>query len=231
VRLATTDFLVPGLLQATPVVTVALVLVTLAWARAWPARLLVPAAGAFVVGVVATQYRTGGTGEWGGRYFAIGLPVLVALAVALLADQGDALDAARRRLATVCLAVASIALALGAVNVTADARDASEVVADAVVAEVDAREVDVTISTNGAISRFAWESVMDGRRWMSAGRDDLAGLTERLAEPDGEAARIALVTRTLEDDLARIDPAWREESTTEVRPDTFVVVLSSTAGS
>jgi hypothetical protein len=225
VRLATTDFLVPGLLQATPVLTVAMVLLTVTWARAWPARVLVLAAGAFVAAVVATQYRTGGTGEWGGRYFAVGLPVLVALAVPLLADQGDELAPPRRRLVAVCLAVTSVALALGAVRVTADARDASETVADAVVAEVDAADVDATISTNGAISRFAWEAVMDGRRWLTSGHDDLDEITSRLAEPAGQAGRIALVTRALEDDLALVHPAWREESTTEVRPDTYVVVL------
>lgn len=226
VRLATTDFLVPGLLQTTPVLTLALVLFTLAWARAWPARLLVLAAGAFVAAVVATQYRTGGTGEWGGRYFAIGLPVLVALSVPLLRDQRDELPPSSRRPATVAVAVASVALALGAVRVTADARDASAAVAEAVVAQVDGSDVDATISTNGAISRFAWESVMDGRRWMSAGTDDLPVLTGGLAEPEGEAARIALVTRNLEGDLAEVDPAWHEEATTEVRPETFVVVLT-----
>ena len=66
---------------------------------------------------------------------------------------------------------------------------------------------------------------MDGRRWLTSGHDDLGALTARLAEPDGEADRLAIVTRALEDDLAVVDPAWREESTTEVRPDTFVVVL------
>ena len=230
VRLVTTDFLVPGLLQATPVLTVAIVLLTVAWTRAWPTRVLVLAAGAFVAAVVATQYRTGGTGEWGGRYFAVGLPVLVALSVALLADHGDELDAPRRRLVTVCLAITSVALAIGAVGVAGDARDASAAVADAVVAEVDRAEVDATISTNGAIGRFAWESVMDGRRWLSAGIDDLPSVTARLAEPEGQAGSIALVTRNLEDDLAALDPAWEVASTTEVRPETFVVVLTLEEG-
>ena len=60
VRLGTMDFLVPGLLQATPVVTLALRAAHRVVGDGLAGQALVPTAGAFVAAVVATQYPTGG---------------------------------------------------------------------------------------------------------------------------------------------------------------------------
>ena len=88
-RMVTAEFLVPGLLMALPLLAVALASVRVEHLRPRDASILWAASALFVLAVVASQYETGGTGEWGGRYFAIALPLLVAVSVGVLASVGD----------------------------------------------------------------------------------------------------------------------------------------------
>jgi hypothetical protein len=225
-RMVTADFLVPGLLPALPVLAVAVVLVRRRQVEAWPGSFLWATGAVFVGAVVLTQYRTGGTGEWGGRYFAIALPLLVALAVATVLDAADGMDRVTRRAAGAALAVLMATLAVGAVRATGVARDAAEAAAAAVVAEVDSLGVDATVSARGAVARFAWEDVLDGRRWMTTSSvDDLAPLLDRL-ESDG-ATRLALVADDSGKALEAVaHTGWVASAPREVRPGTVVALLT-----
>ncbi|MGI9021651.1 MAG: hypothetical protein ACR2HV_00155, partial [Acidimicrobiales bacterium] len=67
--------LVPGLLVAAPVLAAGLVALRRSCLRPLGARLAFTTFAVFALLVAATQYARGGSGEWGGRYFALGLPV------------------------------------------------------------------------------------------------------------------------------------------------------------
>ena len=88
-------------------------------------RVLVAVAAIAAVGTLATQYREGGSAEWGGRYFAVLLPLVVPVAVAGLAAARDRLDPAVARQLGVTLLVGSLAMStLGILSMRASHDDA-----------------------------------------------------------------------------------------------------------
>lgn len=105
---------VPGLLVAYPLAVFAVGLVDRRFFEG-PGRLVVTLTTAlFVAGVLATQYRVGGSAEWGGRYFALAVPALTVLAVDALARRAPALPPVVRRGALAGLVACSALLAVGA---------------------------------------------------------------------------------------------------------------------
>ena len=87
--------IVPGLLVAFPLAAVGLLALGRRSFSTPTATLACATFALFALAVIATQYRTGGTGEWGGRYFALGLPALVPVLVLALRRPGP--DAGPRR--------------------------------------------------------------------------------------------------------------------------------------
>jgi sulfopropanediol 3-dehydrogenase len=69
-------------------------------------RLYATAFGLFALAVLATQYAGGGFGEWGGRYFAIGLPLLIPPLLAGVLDLGRTLDRTTAKVAGVSNVIA-----------------------------------------------------------------------------------------------------------------------------
>lgn len=102
---------IPGLLVAFPLLVVAALLVDRRSFRGLDRQVLAVTAGALVAGVLVTQYARGGGVEWGGRYFAIALPLLVPLGSAIVADQRAAF-ADRPSLARVAGATAVVSTVL-----------------------------------------------------------------------------------------------------------------------
>lgn len=225
-RMFTADFLVPGLLMAMPLLAVAVASLRSEHLRPRDASILWVACGLFAVAVIATQYETGGTGEWGGRYFAIGLPLLVAASVHVLSIVGASMPASTRRTAAGALGVVSLTLAVGAVRAADHARAASAAVADAVIAEVDRLDVEATVSARGAVSRFAWDDVLDGRRWFTTGVDHLPVVAEALAVDGVERVAVVLPASTEPDGV--LGDGWQVETGREVRPGTLVAVATNT---
>lgn len=76
---------VPGLLVATPLLVAGVLLAGRSAVATPPRRVVAATAAVVVVGVLATQHRVGGGIEWGGRYHALVLPLVVPLALASLA--------------------------------------------------------------------------------------------------------------------------------------------------
>ena len=108
------DRVVPGLLIAYPLAVFGIGLVD---RRSFDAsgRLVVTLTTAlFIAGVLATQYRVGGSAEWGGRYFALAVPALTVLAVDGLARRAPGLSPVVRRGALAGLVACSAFLAVGA---------------------------------------------------------------------------------------------------------------------
>lgn len=101
---------VPGLLVAFCVGVAGLALLDRALLRALPTRFLLLIAVVFMLAVAATQYAAGGHTEWGGRYFALALPVLGALAAGAVHRALPALPARTRRALGASLVAATLAL-------------------------------------------------------------------------------------------------------------------------
>lgn len=172
---------VPGLLLAFPAATAGMLAVR---------RTLFDDAGAVVIGatavlfalaVIATQYAVGGSGEWGGRYFALLVPAAAPLLLAALRAEGRSLAADVRRGVAVALVVCSAALSVMAVgSLRANHRAAARVVARIEAAgrlTGDPRPVVVSDWIAGA--RLAWPT-LDDHRWLYVTEGGIGQAVERL---------------------------------------------------
>jgi hypothetical protein len=114
----------PGILIVFPVLTVGLLTLDReVWDHVVTGWLL-RVGGAYVVLVALTQYAQAGGVEWGARYLAVALPVLVPVAVASVAAALRRMPAPPRRVALGCLVAASLAttgLAVWSLRYTHDA--------------------------------------------------------------------------------------------------------------
>jgi hypothetical protein len=216
---------VPGLLLAFPLLALGLVAVGRHRALPATARLCAWTFTLFSLAVLATQYGSGGSGEWGGRYFAVGLPLIVPVVLLALRDVGRALD--RRTLRVALVSSAVLSLSLSAVGVVTLRSFHANV--DHLVAAVDRSTgghpasdggAPVVLSTNGAAARFAFRSV-ERTRWLTVDVDDAASYASRLH--DLGVGEITFVTKD-EDDLAALGTAYRVVA--EERPGNEWVVAS-----
>lgn len=187
---------VPGLLAAFPVLVLGTGLVDRARLRDPEVACLATTAVGFALAVAATQYANAGGGGWGGRYFAIGLPVFAPLAWDAVRRAVVATPAAgptRRRVsAGLVLATAGLgAHALVAMRIQHDWT--ARLTAQVVVSASDDRPGDgddrpVILTTSGALARLSWAEV-DGGRWLTVAPDDLPRYAARL-----QAAGVRTVT-------------------------------------
>jgi len=186
---------VPGLLVAFPVVLAGLVLLDRGAFATVPALLAGGTAALFVVAVMATQYSTGGTGEWGGRYFAIAIPVAVPVLLLALLRSGRRLDSGTATRAVTALAVCSLALAaMAVVSHRHRVRSSSALAASVGRAGAAVRDPrPVIVTTDVILPRLAWPA-FDRARWLLATPDQVGDLARRL--PDAGVPRFALVTAT-----------------------------------
>jgi hypothetical protein len=182
---------VPGLLVAAPVLTAGLAALSRRTFTALAARLAGLTVVLFVGAVLATQYASGGSGEWGGRYFALALPVAVPVVLLGLRQVAEGLaPVARRTLggALVVVALASAVLAGRSLVATEDRSERLVDVVDEVAAGVDDP---VRIATAGAPARFAWDQVLEGTDWLLVAPEDLRAWLDRAGE---QGRDVVLVT-------------------------------------
>jgi hypothetical protein len=196
--------LVPGLLFACPVLAAGfLALDRLPWSRPTP-RILGLTSAVFALAVVATQYGSGGSGEWGGRYFSMLLPLVAPLIVAGLAQLLADTTPVTRRTIVGSLAVASVASAVLAVLTLRDFHDNQQTFADGLerVTAVDPGDggLPVVVATGGYVPRMSWD-FFDERRFLLVD-----------AAEDGYPEQLAAVA-------ARLDEAGVEHWTLVTRPD------------
>lgn len=197
---------VPGLLLAFPLATVGLLVLRRETLRSATAQVAAGTSALFALAVIATQYAKGGGGEWGGRYFALAIPVIVPVLLLALREQRDRLAPGTARRAAAALALCSLALATtGVYVVRASHRGIGRMVAtvDAAGRTVAAADP-VLVTTEAAVPRFAW-STFDRQRWLLAGPDDLADLVGRLRQTG--VARIGFVTTHAGRDRPLLDRA------------------------
>jgi hypothetical protein len=198
---------VPGLIVAFPLVTWGLAGLDRAVFRKDLAALLASTGAVFAMAVVATQYAIGGGFEWGGRYFAIGLPCATPLAAAGLHRLRERLDGATARRCMTAAAAATLVLAgIGIGAVRTNRRD-WHAFTTAVVAAADHTDPgdggpSIVLTTEPEPPRAAWRELPQDR-WLLVADDEVATMLDRLG---GLGIReVLLLTRggTLQRSIAR----------------------------
>ena len=217
-RLALDPEVVPGLLVAFPFLAVGAALLRRSSLTDTDAAVLVGTTVLFSGAVLATQYPTGGSGEWGGRYFALGLPAAVPVALLAIRDAGSRLGTPARRASVAGLAVGTAAISLsGIVALRQSHSDTDRVIAATVrTAELaggsGAGEGPVVLTTEEALPRLAWND-QDGARWLYTGADELGPMLARLRGQG--VSELTFVTRHEERDLVVVDQDYEVVSDTE----------------
>ncbi len=193
---------VPGLLIACPVVVAGVMLIDRMTINATTARLAAVTSVVFALGVMATQYSTGGSGEWGGRYFALALPLALPVLLMAIRQRGS-------RPLVAGLVVCSLALSVMAVGSlqTAHRVDAGIIAA---VERTAGPGRPVLITTAPRAPRMAWPT-FDRQRWLLSKPEDLAALVDRLRAAGIE--RFAFVARD-ESDVALLPASVTKETST-----------------
>lgn len=155
-----------------------------------PARLLLTVTvGIFVAGVLATQYGAGGSAEWGGRYFALAVPLLSVMALDGLQRRAPALPMQIRQRAGAGLALCSLILAVGAMTALVSVHRQNEELLTRLAtnsAQVTPGDggLPVVVSSWPNISRHAWPTPVAGRWLFNDDDERAADLASRLLEVD-----------------------------------------------
>ena len=194
------DAHVPGLVFAAPVLVGGLLLLDRATIAQREVSLLLGTSALFFGAVVATQYANGGGGGWGGRYFAIALPLVVPVAAMAMKRAGESIAVSVRRPAVALVAGVAIVLSISSsTSLLVDHRitDRLESTVAASTAGLDAGDGDarpVVVSTALGVGRIAFREVL-GQRWLEVPADDedVVPYVERLHALGVQ--RFVLVTR------------------------------------
>jgi hypothetical protein len=189
---------VPGLLVAFPVLWVGLGLLDRRTFGDVTGILPGATVALFFVAVAATQYERGGSGEWGGRYFALGLPLAIPLVLDGLRLGLARIDGRARTVVTISLVACSLALSVLALRTLENDHGASESVV-AAVDRVAGRNSPVIVTTEPVLPRMAWRT-FDRQRWLLVDEPSLATYADRLRRAGVD--RVTFATRA----RARTEP-------------------------
>jgi hypothetical protein len=194
---------VPGLLVAFPLLTAGLLVLRRQLFHDVGATIAMATSAVYALAVIATQYPTGGTGEWGGRYFALAMPVVVPVLLLGLYRNGQGMERVARRAATVAVVVCSLAMAVNAVlSLRASHRDMAGVVSSIERAGELAGPSRPVVTTWQAVARYSW-SIFDRHPWLLVERAQLGEVLESLARV--KADRFVFVTANPAADQSRLD--------------------------
>ncbi|MFN8036525.1 MAG: hypothetical protein U0V73_11370 [Acidimicrobiia bacterium] len=202
---------VPGLVVAFPLLLAGFLVTRRSDLVATTPRVLFLVSIAFAALVLATEYRVGGSGEWGGRYFAIGLPVACPYALFALRGVGTRLDARSCRFALVAVVASCAALSILGLRVLRANHERSASNA-ALAARVSARTdpgdggPPVIVTNEAVLPRAMWRS-FPNRRLLLTPRGRVG---EYLRRVDGAGvAELTFATRDPRLDLGRLGSPYR----------------------
>ncbi len=185
--------------------------------------------GLFSMAVLATQYRYGGVAEWGGRYFAAGIPFAIAVAIPGLAKVLAPIDRENARRLALLAAAAGLIINLAGLRSLVGSRNATEAMVSEIAASMaEVRNLNlesavdnglafadgdvskpVVVTTINPAARLSWDIVDDGT-WLLVEPERLENLAERLNEL--EVPRFTLFTNDANEDLAQIREHYTVES-------------------
>ncbi len=173
---------IPALLVAFPILGFSLVAMAAKdWTFGRRALLLAGGLALSWLGVLATQYAEGGVAEWGGRYFAVGLPIAAPIVVAASARLIDRAPAPQSDWLRWALAFCLAALSVAAVRELRRGHDTTARALDRISELAAEAGPDPVIVTDApAIPRLDWAR-FDERRWLLVDPASDPGLPERLA--------------------------------------------------
>lgn len=174
---------IPGLLMAFPLLLVGVVgaLAAPAMVDRRSAGLVLWVVAAGWAGVLLTQYAEGGVTEWGGRYFALGLPLAVPLVLAGVHALLARLSVRTAPLVTVGLVVAMAALSLSSIREIRHVHEnTASVLKDIAALAVQAGPNPVIVTDAPSLPRLDWAR-FDEHRWLLADPAEVPDLPERLA--------------------------------------------------
>lgn len=125
---------VPGLLLAFCVAVGGVLVVHRSRLAQPPVRLILVTVAIYAVGVAVTQYESGGHTEWGGRYFALAVPLLGVVAAVALQDAWSGWERSRARAVQGALVAVAVALAVLSVSTVRSSHDRNRERSDGVLA-------------------------------------------------------------------------------------------------
>lgn len=162
---------VPGLLVAFPLGWAGLVAAGRSSVADERRRLVAVTVGLFVIAVAATQYAVGGGVEWGGRYFALAIPLVAPAAAAGIRSVGARMDGAVRRIAGAGLVAMAVGLAVLGVRELHDTGSAADdFYAHLPTATAGLGHGPVIVTTDVLLPRLAGRT-FEQDRWLLADRE------------------------------------------------------------
>jgi len=202
---------IPGLVFAAPLLVGGLVVIRREDLLDLTPRVLLVTWALFSAAVLATQYSRGGSGEWGGRYFALGLPILCPVVLASMRATGLRLHRAPRRLALgACVAVV---VSLGLVGIydlrsihlrTNDIVEAAQAVSASTSPGDGGKPIVMTY--DGVLPRASWR-VFGSRRYLMPPENQAAKYLVRLRRAG--IRELMFATRDPRVRLEQLGPAYR----------------------
>ncbi len=206
-RLLLADGMIAGLLPASPLLLAGLCAVDRRILRDAVARTLLVAAGLYAGAIVATQYAAGGTGDWGGRYFRLGLAAVIPVLVVALAARAASLPRPTARALTAGLVVAAVACTGAALRNAVDARSVVAAAVERVQGEatVAGEGRPVVVTTRRELGRFSWEHLDDSEMLYVADLADLRDIAASLADGGVEGFVFVGYPDELDDATAVVD--------------------------
>jgi hypothetical protein len=184
---------IPGLLVTVPV------LWTMAWFVAWtgrPRRWAIAAlgCGAGALGILATQYSIGGGVEWGGRYFAVLLPVGTAVVVtgAIPVLRRVLPGGVARRMAVASAVTVTAVVSVLALATLRNAHHRAEVLSDRIASAAEGAagaggEAPIVLTPNRLLPQLLHQD-LDHYGWVAASASQLPGFASQLAQAGVERA-------------------------------------------
>ncbi len=234
--------MVSGLLFACPLLVAGLLLVRPAHLSSGPNRVCLVAFGLYALAVIATQYTYGGVAEWGGRYFAAGIPLGVVAVVVPLSEAVQRLTKAARRPTVTLFVAAGLCLnLLGLYSLHGVRQSTAELVAEIETATVDVSSgspAPVVVSTVPLAGRVSW-AIYDETRWLLVDSAELSELAKGLQRAN--VSEFALVSFTPDSDVAALEGLYQpgtnnasaldnqsREDASRLVPGDAVVIMQST---
>lgn len=232
VRLAVpgpTPQLVPGLVVAFPIAAWGVAGLGRSDLHGALERLLVWTGASYTIAVLATQYGIGGGFEWGGRYFALGLPCLTPVAAIGLRRSWRRMDEATARMCATTSVVATVVLSTIGLTALHTNRDQWQDISRAVMAAAATTDPGdggppVVITTEPEAPRAAWKQVPEAR-WLLVPASQMPALMNRLEALEIE--ELVLLTRggAITSILARTEYAIERPAATPAAGDWWLITV------
>ncbi len=178
--------LISGLFATIPIVVIGLILIPRLTLADFPIRFLLGSVALSTTTIVWTSYGTGGTAEWGGRFYHVLIPFLVPASVAGLHHGLSMLPVRLRPISIVAAITMTSLVSLSALRTMADYKsfDQSEVTAVTHYRQQVGLEMPVVFATvqSSGLTRLFWRDLIDAAPIVNGG--NIGGLNQMLPTAD-----------------------------------------------